>query len=122
MSMRMKLLIRTACCTSSAMRRQVSSGSWSRPIWVSFRLTIGIELAAIDLVQQLMIAVGAGDGLFATGDVLAQVVDADANAAPVHLLDRDDQVIEGEAGDKTAGQLAAQRRMLGEAPQGLLLG
>ncbi len=63
-----------------------------------------VELALRDFVQHLMIELGAGAGLVSVGDILAEVVDRDAQALLIDGLRDAQRIVHLSAGHKTAGQ------------------
>ena len=74
-----------------------------------------------NLVEHLVIELSALLGLVGVGDVLAQVVDADAGARLVDRLGGADDVGQLGPGDKAAGEAQPEGRVLGEMANGLVL-
>jgi uncharacterized membrane protein len=68
----------------------------------------------MDLVEQAVIELGAVFRLVGVGDVLAEVVNADAGAPLVDHLGGANYVMEVGACDKALGKTQPQRRLLGE--------
>ena len=82
-------------------------------MWVSFRLTLALSWRAGDLIQQLVVELGAGAGLFGVGDVLAEVVHRDAQSRLVDRLRRAESIFHSCTRHKTAGQALPESRTLG---------
>ena len=75
---------------------------------------VGVELAFVDFVEHGWLELGAGAGFVGVGDVLAQIVDADAGA---HLL-----IARGAnyvrnlgSGDEACGSALAKAGVLGDS-------
>ena len=75
---------------------------------------VGVQLARGDIVQQAVIQFAAVPGFVGVGDVLAQVVDADAGAPLVHGLRGAKDVLDLGACDKAAGEAQPHRRVFGK--------
>ena len=65
---------------------------------------VGVEPAARDFVQHLMVELGAVAGFIGVGDVLAEVIDGNAQTCPVDGLRDPQGIFDLGAGYKTAGQ------------------
>ena len=75
---------------------------------------VGVQLARGDFVEHAVIELGAVLGLVGVGDVLAQVVDADAGAPLVDHLGGVNDVVQLRTGNEAVGEAQAQWRLLGE--------
>ena len=120
MSTRTKLLMRTAWSTSSVTSPKARSSLTSKPMCVSLRLTLAFSLRRGDLVEHAVIQLGAMLGLVGVGDVLAEVVDADARAPIVHHLGGANHVVKLRAGNEALREAQPHRRLLGEMAYRLL--
>ena len=65
---------------------------------------IGVELAARNFVQHLMIKLGAVAGFIGVRDVFAEVIDRNAQACPIDGLCDPQSIFDLSAGHETAGQ------------------
>ena len=83
---------------------------------------IGVELAARDFVQHLMIELGAGAGFLSVGDVLAEIVDGNAQTCLIDGLRDAQRIVHLGAGHKTAGQALPDGRPLSHPAQRAVLG
>jgi len=70
---------------------------------------VGVELALMDFVEHVVVELGALPGLVGVGDVLAQVVDADARAPLVDHL---------RGADRVADFMPATKRCEKRSPSG----
>ena len=78
---------------------------------------VGVELALVDLVEHAMVELGAVLGFVGVGDVLAQVVDADAGAPLVDHLRGANHIVQVRARDEALREAQTERRFLGEVAQ-----
>ncbi len=83
---------------------------------------LAFSLRLIDLVEHTVIKLGAVLGLVGVGDVLAQVVDADAGAPLVDDFGGVNHIRQLGAGDEALGETHPQRRLLGEVAQPFAFG
>ena len=68
-----------------------------------FQANVGIELSGGDLIEQLVIKLGAGAGFFSVSDVFAQVVNRDAHARLVDGPSSAERIFHLGSGHKAAG-------------------
>ena len=83
---------------------------------------IRVELAARDFVQHLMIKLGAGAGFLSVGNVLAEVVDGNAETRLIDGLSDAQRIVHLGAGHKTAGQTLPDGGPLSHPAQRAVLG
>ena len=82
---------------------------------------VGVQLLSGDVVQQLVIELSAGAGFVGVGDVLAEIVDGDAQAGLVYGASGPEHVFDLSAGNKTAGEVLADGGTLGDGAQPVAL-
>ena len=111
-----------ALATSPATRSRASCSSTSRPMWVSFRLMLALSWLATMRVENFVVELGALASFIGIGDVLAQIVDADAHARAVNGLSNANGVGDFRARHEAAGNPAADRGALGKSTQRTIFG
>ena len=67
---------------------------------------VGVQLARLDGIEQLVVDGRGGVGLFGYGDAFAERVERDGDALAVHLLGGGQGLLDRHAGNKAAGELA----------------
>ena len=87
-----------------------------------FQADIGVELAARNFVQHLVVELGAGAGFLGVGDVLAEVVDRNAQTLLIDGLRDAQRIFHLRARHKTAGQSLPDGGPLGHPAQRAILG
>ncbi len=83
---------------------------------------ICVEPPARYFVQQLVIELGAGAGFIGVGDVLAEVIDGDAQAGLVDLLCDAERIFHPSTGHEAAGKTLADGGSFGHPAQPAALG
>ena len=64
---------------------------------------VGIQLATADFVQQLVVKPRAGLGFFGVGDILAEIVDGNAETRLIDSLRDPQRIVHLSASHKSAG-------------------
>ena len=83
---------------------------------------LAFSLRSMDLVEHVVVELGAVFGFVGVGDVLAQVVDADAGAPLVDHLRGANHIVQVRAGDEALREAQSQRRFFGEVAQAFAFG
>ena len=83
---------------------------------------VGVELAGLDEVEELVIDVGGGAGLGLGGDALAEGVKGDGHALAIDGGGDAESVFDFKAGDEAGAELVAEAGALTEAAQGTVAG